>query len=128
MNINENSPKCAQDLFALNFLRTYADCILTTGMILRKEPDAFEPTLPLKLGFPQEVYFNTKGDVKGKPIAILTKDISLNLHSDSVNQVYLSNLYRKHVLTRPESLDRFRSWEKTDGMDFEACKINFDSV
>ena len=128
MNINEHTPKCAHDLFSLNFLRTYADCILTTGMILRKEPDAFEPTLPLQLGFPQEVYYRTNNAVKGKPIAILTKDVRLNLHSDTINQVYNSNLFRKHILTRPESLDRFNSWDKTYDMDFEASKITLDGV
>lgn len=39
LNIGEEStPKCAADLWVLNFLRCYSDCIVTTGQILRKEP------------------------------------------------------------------------------------------
>ena len=46
MNMNENTPKCKEDFWTLNFLRTYADCILTSGQILRKEPNAFHPAIP----------------------------------------------------------------------------------
>jgi len=34
--------KCPEDWWALNFLRTYSDVLVTTGRILRDEPDAFE--------------------------------------------------------------------------------------
>ena len=46
ININENSPKCKHDFWTLNFMRPYADCILTTGKILRDEPLCFHPEVP----------------------------------------------------------------------------------
>jgi hypothetical protein len=42
----------------LHFLRTYADCVITTGKILRDEPLAFEPRITAQLGLPLEVYFD----------------------------------------------------------------------
>ncbi len=36
--INEHSPSCHHDFFALNYLRASADAIITTGKILRCEP------------------------------------------------------------------------------------------
>jgi len=74
ININDESPKCAQDFWVLNFLRTYADCIITTGNILRKEPQAFDPRLLKPLKLPPNIYFGKQkdGTYKGKPLAILT--------------------------------------------------------
>ena len=55
-------------------MRTYADCIITTGKILRNEPMAFHPDIPELLGLPKDVYFkkNKKNKYDGKSIAILT--------------------------------------------------------
>lgn len=52
INLNEHAPKCHQDFWVLNFLRTYADCIVTTGSILRKEPLAFYPGILKALKLP----------------------------------------------------------------------------
>lgn len=41
INLREDSPKCEQDWWSLNFLRTYSDCIVTSGKILREEPHSF---------------------------------------------------------------------------------------
>lgn len=41
ININEHSPQSENDYFLLSFLRTYSDCIITTGKILREEDQAF---------------------------------------------------------------------------------------
>lgn len=37
--INDATPRCHHDFFALNFVRASADAIVTTGKILRSEPD-----------------------------------------------------------------------------------------
>ncbi len=42
IKINEQSPKIDEDFFGVHFLRTYSDCILTTDMIIREEPKAFD--------------------------------------------------------------------------------------
>ena len=72
IQINENSPICKEDLWSLNFLRTYADCIVTTGKILRKEPSAFDRNLHKQLRLPTDVFFNHG---KGKPLAIMTNTL-----------------------------------------------------
>ena len=51
INIQEGAPFCQKDLWMLQFLRTYADCIVTTGKILRSEPACFDPRVPMSLGF-----------------------------------------------------------------------------
>lgn len=45
IKIGPKSPKSKDDFWALNFLRAFSDCILTTGKILRSEPDAFHPAI-----------------------------------------------------------------------------------
>jgi hypothetical protein len=74
ININDNAPKWKQDFWTLNFMRTYADCIITTGKILRKEKMAFHPDVPEMLRLPKNVYFNQNknGKFKGKPVAVMT--------------------------------------------------------
>ena len=104
MNINELTPRCREDFWTLNFLRTYADCILTTGQILRKEPNAFHPDIPEKLGLPKDIYYK-KG---GKPLAIMTRGLQSNLHLNSLNPVYQNSQFKKHILVKPQVLDRFR--------------------
>ena len=64
--------------FHLKFLRTYADCILTTDSLLRTDPMAFHPGIAKTLGLPQKVFYNY--DVKtdkflGKPLGLITKNI-----------------------------------------------------
>ena len=39
LKINENTPKSEEDVFALNLARARADVIITSGKILREEPD-----------------------------------------------------------------------------------------
>ena len=56
--INESSPKCKEDWWSVNFVRTYSDCILTSGKILRNEPNSYHPDIPASLGFPTDIYFN----------------------------------------------------------------------
>lgn len=48
----------------------------------------------------------------GKPLAILTKDVQLNLQADYENEVYRSPLFRKHILTRPGAKDRYLDYVK----------------
>lgn len=42
----------------LHFLRTYADCSITTGKILRDEPTAFDDRVLKAMDLPIEVYFD----------------------------------------------------------------------
>ena len=115
ININENSPKCKQDFWMLNFLRTYSDCIVTTGNILRKEPLAFHPEVPKQLGLPVETYFK-KG---GKPIAILTGNLEKNLWtSTNSNLVYSDARFKKHIIVKPSVKQRFESY--SDSFSSEA--------
>jgi len=58
----------------LQFLRTYADCIVTTGKILRKEHECFDPKLIKTFDFDSKIYFE-----KPKPVAILTNTLNENL-------------------------------------------------
>ena len=74
INVQPGSPSNLHDFWVLHFLRTYADCIVTTGMNLRKEPNAFNPNAITQLGFDPKVFFKTP-----KPVAILTNSLSSNL-------------------------------------------------
>ncbi len=72
INVGEKgAPRCLSDLWVLNFLRCYSDCIITTGQILRKEPHAFNPKVVEMLGFDPNVYFK-----KPKPVAIMTNTLN----------------------------------------------------
>jgi hypothetical protein len=46
---------------------------VTTGQILRKEPDAFRDVVPQMLGFDPKLYFK-----KPKPVCILTNTLNKN--------------------------------------------------
>ena len=96
INVGESgSPRCKEDFWLLNFLRCYSDCIVTTGAILRKEPEAFNPNIPSMLGFDKNVYFKNKQ----KPLCILTNTLNKNFtHS---NSVYEDSSFKKIVLTQP---------------------------
>lgn len=100
INIGKNSPKCLADLWVLNFLRCYSDCILTTGQILRQEPLAFHPEQPKALGFDPKVFFE-----KPKPVCVMTN--TLNKQFTDSNLLYHETKYRKLVLTKPQTLQRF---------------------
>ena len=52
INMNQNTPPCRKTFFTLNFLRTYADCIITTDSLLKSDPMAFHPGIPKTLGLP----------------------------------------------------------------------------
>lgn len=80
----------------LNFLRTYADCIVTSGKILRDEPFAFDSRVPAMLGLNQNVYFNENGK---KPVAIMTDSLTTTLHE--TNTIYGDPKYRKLIFTKP---------------------------
>ena len=69
INLQAGAPYCPQDFFALQFLRTYSDCIVTTGKILRKEPDCFDTSVIRTMGLDPRIYFEKDGV---KPVAILT--------------------------------------------------------
>ena len=84
----------------LHFLRTYSDCILTTGSILRKEPGAYEPSLVEQMGFDLQVFFD-----KPKPLAIMTNQLSENLIE--THKAYTDLRYRKHVLSSDTIVDSF---------------------
>ena len=58
LKIQDGVPICKQDLFLLNFLLTYADVTITTGKILRDEPNAFDERVIQALGLPLDVYFD----------------------------------------------------------------------
>lgn len=45
--------------------------------------------------------------VKGKPVAILTRDLQQNFHQKSPNRIYADHLYKKHIMTKPAVLDRY---------------------
>lgn len=79
INIQEGAPRCRDDFWMLHFLRTYADCIITTGQILRKEPRAFLSQAHKMLGFDPKVAFSSP-----KPVAILTNTLNHNLEETNV--------------------------------------------
>ena len=58
----------------LHFLRTYCDCIVTSGGILRAEVGAYDASLVEHLGFDPQVFFE-----KPKPLAIMTNSLKENL-------------------------------------------------
>ena len=87
----------------MQFLRTYCDCVVTTGKILRKEKMAFHPDIPEMLKLPKKVYFK-KG---GKPVAILTNNLQISQDGSNINQIYLDNRYKKHIITKPSVLKRY---------------------
>ena len=112
ININDKAPKCSEDFWTLHFLRTYADCILTTGKILRDEPEAFHPHVPKMLGFPEDVYFGKRKHQKpGKPVAILTNSLKANFHENSINPLYMEKQYKKHILTKTKTFERFANYK-----------------
>mmetsp|Transcript_9627 Transcript_9627/g.14659 ORF Transcript_9627/g.14659 Transcript_9627/m.14659 type:complete len:96 (+) Transcript_9627:107-394(+) len=94
----------------LNFFRTYCDCQLTTGKILRDEPQAVDSALPEIMGFPSDVYFNQG---KGKDLAImttqLTKATTENLEEakNSMNSAYFDRAHSKLVYTRTQDFDQY---------------------
>ena len=88
------APYCPVDFWILQFLRTYSDCIITTGKILRKEPDAFDTKVLKAFELNPEVYFENS-----KPLAILTNTLNKNL-MEVGNKVYADTKYRKHLLTK----------------------------
>ena len=121
ININGHSPQFKEDFWTLQFLRTYCDCIITTGKILRAEPMAFNPDVLQMLKLPKAAYFkeNKKryGKLTGnKPVAILTKDINKNIFvndgGDSANQVYYDPRFKKHILVRPNVKERYERYEE----------------
>jgi hypothetical protein len=73
LRINDSTPKSATDLFALALARARADVILTTGQILRDEPE-LRMDLPGELG-PALARF--RREVLGRPdppwVALLTR-------------------------------------------------------
>jgi hypothetical protein len=50
LNINEKSPKCDEDFWALNFFRTYSDCLVASGKTLRNEPRSHDTSSLSELG------------------------------------------------------------------------------
>ena len=121
ININKHSPKSYHDFWTLNFLRTYSDCIVTTGKILRNEPQAFNPHVVRELKFPLNVYYGGRNkntnDYIGKPVAILTNSLKQNFHQDTLNPIYSEKLYKKHIITRTKTLERFKEYQ-TDKLDY----------
>ena len=82
------------DFWVLQFLRTYSDCIVTTGKILRKEPDAFDTKMLKPFEFDPNVYFE-----QPKPLAVLTNTLNTNL-MEAGNKVYADKRFKKHLLTK----------------------------
>ena len=119
ININDQAPKWRHDYWTLNFMRTYADCIVTTGKILRKEKMAFHPDIPDMLGLPRDVYFKKRksGTYAGKPVAILTQNLQFTQDQLAINQLYLDPLYKKHILTKPQVLSRYQQYLKELNID-----------
>jgi len=78
INIEPQAPKSASDFWFFNFLRTYTDCSITTGAILRKEPLCFDPYTVNKLKFDKDIYFSTSQKHDHKPVAIMTNSINHN--------------------------------------------------
>ena len=98
INLQAGAPYCPSDFFLLQFLRTYSDCIVTTGQILRKEPDCFDTSVIGTIGLKPRVYFEKDGV---KPVAIMTNSqIGENL-PEVGNQLYANPRFKKHILTKP---------------------------
>ena len=69
--------------------------MLTSGEILRKEPNAFHTELPASLGFTPEVYFRTS-----KKVAVMTRNP--NCPKLLSNPVFYNELFKTLILTEPE--------------------------
>ena len=95
---------------------------MTTGKILRKEPHAFNPQFIEQLGFDPKVYFE-----KEKPVAILTDSLNQNLIEQG-NRLFRDRKYRKHILSRPNTLQRLLDHSPDTVDHFERSKTSLDSV
>lgn len=104
------------------FLRTFADCILTTGAILRKEPDCFNPASIKQIGFDPKVFFE-----KPKPVAVMTNQISENLMRVG-NSLYQDRKFRKHLLTKPSVLKRVLEHSPSLRQEFAEGNATLDPV
>lgn len=98
VNLQAGAPGCPADLWVLQFLRTYVDCIVTTGKILRTEPAAFDTSVIKSVGLDPRVYFENP-----KPVAVMTNTVSEALLRAG-NRVYADQRFRKHLLTTPAAL------------------------
>ena len=106
----------------LQFLRTYSDCIVTTGQILRKEPEAFDPRAVKTMGFDPKIYFE-----KPKPVAVLTNTLNANLMQVG-NRLYADKNYKKHILTKPQSFERFKEFDQSALAEFSKFNTSVSSV
>lgn len=101
INVQAGAPYCPKDHWVLQFLRTYSDCIVTTGSILRKEPNAFDNSLITSMDFDPHVFFE-----RPKPLAVMTNSLSENL-LETGNRVYSDRKYKKHLLSKDSVVERF---------------------
>ena len=69
-----------------------------------------------------KVYFETP-----KPLAILTNTLNTNL-MEVGNKVYADHKYRKHLLTKTSSYDRFIEHSPGAGDHFSRFNATLDSV
>lgn len=53
---------------------------------------------------------------KGKPVAILTRDLQVNFEEKSPNRLYSDTLYKKHIMTKPSVLDRYLRYVEAKGL------------
>ena len=94
------APCSLDDLWLLYFLRTFSDCIITTGKILRDEPEAFNPAPIHKFKIKPNVFFE-----KSKPVAILSNSLSENILEHG-NALYNDRRFQKHLLSKPNNVER----------------------
>lgn len=113
---------CPADFWMLQFLRTFSDCIVTTGKILRKEPDCFEPRVIKAMGFDPKIYFE-----KEKPVAILTNTLNANL-MEVGNRLYADTHFKKHILTKPQTLERLTEFDPEAVAEFARHNTSLDPV
>ena len=114
LNINEQTPKSQVDSFALNLARARADAVITTGRILRSEPDvthAFGESTGLKAALTR---WRRQRLGKADPLIslVLTSGRDLDLKhplfvsGDSVPLIFTSPAGRERLLPRaPRSLE-----------------------
>ncbi|CDW72777.1 UNKNOWN [Stylonychia lemnae] len=83
------APCCSLDLYFFNLLRIRAQCMITSGKIVRNDPYAFNTDFHLKKnGLDEDDFFNYLDEqhqqMSTKPLAIITRTLKTNFFEDAI--------------------------------------------
>ncbi|CDW72776.1 UNKNOWN [Stylonychia lemnae] len=106
INQTETTPKGTKYNWAVDFFRTYSDCILTTNKYMSNNLFDVSRTFT-KHKFDQKVYFN---DQKTKPIGIMMKNMQLNFYQTG-SYLYKEKNFKKIILTKQQNLERYLEYQ-----------------